>query len=88
MDPSKYTGSVQYVPLSSETYYEVALGDMSINGKPVTTTTKAILDTGTSLLTLPTADAKAFMASIGATPFLNGALPVAAGSPAACAAIQ
>lgn len=72
MDPSKYTGSVQYVPLSSETYYEVALNDMSINGKPITATTSAILDTGTSLLTLPTADVKAFMASIGATPFLNG----------------
>lgn len=51
---------------------QVALSDMSINGKPVTATTKAILDTGTSLLTLPTADAKAFMASIGASPFLNG----------------
>jgi len=69
MDPAHYTGPVQVVPLSSETYFEVQLDDLSINGQKVTTVNKAILDTGTSLLAGPTADVKALMTQLGATPF-------------------
>jgi len=69
MDPAHYTGPVQVVPLSSETYFEVQLDDLSINGQKVTSVNKAILDTGTSLLAGPTADVKALMTQLGATPF-------------------
>lgn len=48
-DPSHYTGSFSYVPLTSETYYEVALNGFTAGGSTVTNTAKAILDTGTSL---------------------------------------
>lgn len=68
-DTNHYTGSLQYVPITSATYYEVALDKFAINGKPVTSVTKAILDTGTSLLAGPTADVKAIAAALGATPF-------------------
>ena len=69
VDNTKFTGELSYVPLSSETYWEVALDTITINGASVTTTKKAILDTGTSLLAGPTADVKAIAAKVGAKPF-------------------
>lgn len=68
MDPAHYTGPVTTVPLSSETYYEVQLDSLSINGAPVTTVNKAILDTGTSLLAGPTADVKNLVQTLGGSP--------------------
>jgi len=71
-DPTHYSGNMVQVPLISDTYFEVALNDMSTatTGK-ITKTTKAILDTGTSLLALPTADATAFAKAVGASPTIN-----------------
>jgi cathepsin D len=71
-DPAHYTGELSYVPLSSETYWEVKLDAFTINGKSVTTSTRAVLDTGTSLMAGPTDDVKALALSVGAKPFLNG----------------
>jgi len=68
-DPSHYTGSLTYVPLSSETYWEVPLTSFSAGGSPVTNATKAVLDTGTSIMAGPTADVAALAQSVGATPF-------------------
>jgi hypothetical protein len=71
-NPNRFTGSLFWIPVISQTYWEVALGGMQANGKPVTKVTKAIMDTGTSLLAGPVAEVKAFAASIGAQPnFLN-----------------
>jgi cathepsin D len=69
MDPAHVGGPQVTVPLSSETYYEVQLDGLSVNGNKVTTVTKAILDTGTSLLAGPTADVKALVQTLGGTPF-------------------
>lgn len=69
IDANHYKGDLFTVPLSSATYWEVALGGMAINSKSVTTTKKAILDTGTSLLAGPTAEVKAIAKTLGATPF-------------------
>jgi len=69
VDTAHFTGSLTYIPLISTTYWEVALTKMTINGKSVTTTTSAIVDTGTSLLAGPTADVKAIATLIGASPF-------------------
>jgi len=68
-DSSKFSGSLNYTPLTSETYWEFKLDGMTINGNSVTTTTKAILDTGTSLLAGPTAEVKAIAKTLGAKPF-------------------
>lgn len=69
IDSTKYTGSLQYVPLTSQDYWTVQLDSFTINGASVTSTTKAILDTGTSLLAGPTDDVKKIASTVGAKPF-------------------
>lgn len=68
-DSSKYTGSLNYTPLSHETYWEFVLDGMTISGDSVTSSKNAILDTGTSLLAGPTAEVKAIAQKVGAKPF-------------------
>jgi len=73
-DQSHFSGSLTWVPLISETYWEAALGGIFVNGhgSSITTSTKAVLDTGTSIMAGPTAEVKALAASVGASPyFLN-----------------
>lgn len=72
IDTNHYTGEITYVPVSSQTYWEVKLDDMQVNGQSVTKVTKAIVDSGTSLLAGPVAEVKAIAKILGATPFLNG----------------
>lgn len=68
-DENHFTGNITWVPVTSETYWEVALDDMQLGGKSVTTATKAILDTGTSILAGPSSEVAAMAAAVGATPF-------------------
>lgn len=68
-DPAHYTGSLTYVDVTSDTYWEVALDGMSLGGKSVTSTKKAIIDSGTSLLAGPTDEVKAIAKAVGAKPF-------------------
>jgi hypothetical protein len=68
-DPAHFTGSISWVPLSAETYWETTLQGLTVNGQPATTSTRVILDTGTSLLAGPSADVKALAALVGASPF-------------------
>jgi len=71
-DTSKYTGTVTYVPLTNETYWEFALDGMSVNGQSVTSVRRAVADSGTSLLAGPVEEVKAIAKLVGATPvFLN-----------------
>jgi len=72
IDPAHYTGTLAYVPLSSATYWEVALDDVTLGGASVSNTKKAVLDTGTSLLAGPSTEVSALAAKVGATPFVNG----------------
>mmetsp|Transcript_3167 Transcript_3167/g.8184 ORF Transcript_3167/g.8184 Transcript_3167/m.8184 type:complete len:366 (+) Transcript_3167:30-1127(+) len=67
VDPDKYVGDFDYVPLSSLTYWEVNLDDLLVGNASATTATKAIIDSGTSLLAGPTEDVKAIAAMLGAT---------------------
>jgi hypothetical protein len=68
-DENHFEGELTWVPLISETYWEVKLDNLMLGGKRVTNATKAVLDTGTSILAGPSADIAAIAASIGATPF-------------------
>jgi hypothetical protein len=68
-DPNHYTGSLTYVPLASDTYWAVKLDGLYVKGVPSTTVTKAIVDSGTSLLAGPTSDVKAIAKAVGAKPF-------------------
>lgn len=69
IDNSHYTGDLTYVDLTAETYWETKLDSLTLGGASVTTATKVILDTGTSILAGPTADVKALAAKAGAKPF-------------------
>jgi len=72
IDENHYKGEISYVKLSSTTYWELPLDDIKIDGNSVTTVSKAIVDSGTSLLAGPPAEVKAIAKLVGATPFLKG----------------
>jgi hypothetical protein len=69
IDTNHYTGSLQYIPVTSDSYWEVELNSFVVNGQSYTTANKAIIDTGTSLLAGPTAEVKNLAAAVGATPY-------------------
>ena len=66
VDPDHYTGDFTYVPLSSTTYWQIELEDFKVGNSSMTTATKAIVDSGTSLLTGPTEDVKKIAEALGA----------------------
>jgi len=72
IDNSHFTGQLEWVPLISETYWEVRLEGITINGKSVTTSKQAVIDSGTSTLAGPTAEVKAIAEMLGATPIMPG----------------
>jgi len=72
VDKSHYTGDLVTVPLTSESYWEVALDGMKFGDSAVVTTSmKAIIDSGTSLLAGPTDAVTKIAAAAGATSLLG-----------------
>jgi cathepsin D len=69
VNPNHYTGSMTWVPLVSETYWEVALDNLLMGGKQVSSAKFAVMDTGTSILAGPSADVANIAKAVGATPF-------------------
>lgn len=67
VDTSHYSGDITYVPLTNETYWEFAIDSFSVGGASVTFPAHGILDSGTSLLTAPTAVAKSINSKLGCT---------------------
>jgi len=65
-DKKHYKGDFTYVPLTSESYWEIGLGGVKLGSDSVSTTKSAIVDSGTSLLAGPTADVKAIATKLGA----------------------
>ncbi|XP_076159280.1 pepsin A-like [Alosa pseudoharengus] len=57
-DPNHFTGSVAWIPLSSETYWQITVDSVTVNGETVACNggCQAIVDTGTSLIVGPTSD--------------------------------
>jgi hypothetical protein len=53
IDKSHYTGDLVNVPLISETYWQVSLDGMTFGSSSITSSAKAIIDSGTSLLAGP-----------------------------------
>merc|ERR1712232_737211 len=71
VDPAHYTGDFSYVPVIQTVpgkwgYWALAMDDAKVGGKSVTTVRKAIVDSGTSLLAVPTADIKKIADAVGA----------------------
>lgn len=71
VDQKHYTGDFSFVPLSSETYWQVALAGVKLGAESVSSTKSAIVDSGTSLLAGPTAEVKAIADKLGAKSVLG-----------------
>ncbi|KAI1849147.1 hypothetical protein JX265_012780 [Neoarthrinium moseri] len=71
-DSTKYKGNFVTVPVSSQTYWQVALDGVKVGGKKVAGTAgQAAIDTGTTILLAPTAVAKAVFDAIPGSIGLN-----------------
>ena len=62
----KFSGSISWVSLNAETYWQVNFGGFHFNGELIQNTKRAILDTGTSLLAGPKEDVQPIIQAIGA----------------------
>merc|ERR1712028_163294 len=71
VDANHYTGDFAYTPVIDTVpgkvgYWAIKMDDFKVNGQSVTSVRKAIVDSGTSLLAVPTADMKKLAAAVGA----------------------
>jgi hypothetical protein len=73
-DPAYYTGDITYVPLLSATYWEITLDNFVVDGESYVTSTehKAIVDSGTSILTGPTEEVSKIAAALGGKEIVPG----------------
>ncbi|GAA5978008.1 hypothetical protein JCM11641_004357 [Rhodosporidiobolus odoratus] len=74
IDSSKHTGSLNYVPVASQSYWSVKADGVSVDGSVVSGTSMlAAIDTGTTLIYVPTTVAKALYSQIGGSPVSGSA---------------
>ncbi|KAF9995148.1 hypothetical protein BGZ79_011177 [Entomortierella chlamydospora] len=64
IDSTKYTGSLTYVPVTQKGYWQIHISDASVNGASVGQSSEGIIDTGTTLVIVGDAAAKAIHAKI------------------------
>ena len=66
-DPNHYTGPITWVPLLAKTYWEITLDDLVVSGTSYVNRDqhKAIVDSGTSILTGPADQVSAIANSLG-----------------------
>ncbi|KAF4072302.1 hypothetical protein AMELA_G00261550 [Ameiurus melas] len=69
IDTSYYTGSISWIPLSSESYYQITMDSVSINGQTIACSggCQAIVDTGTSYIVGPSSEISNINSLLGAT---------------------
>uniref|UniRef100_A0A060T7R0 Aspartate protease n=1 Tax=Blastobotrys adeninivorans TaxID=409370 RepID=A0A060T7R0_BLAAD len=73
IDKSKYTGKITYLPVRRKAYWEVEFNSISLGKETADLdNTGAAIDTGTSLLALPSGLAEILNAQIGAKRSWNG----------------
>jgi hypothetical protein len=74
IDTTHYTGDITYVPLRAATYWEITLGDLTVDGESFVGTgeEKAIVDSGTSILTGPSNEVAKIAAKLGAKEIIAG----------------
>ncbi|KIJ64704.1 hypothetical protein HYDPIDRAFT_89851 [Hydnomerulius pinastri MD-312] len=66
VNPKMYKGDFTYAKVTREGYWEVAMDAVIGNGKKVLAHIDSIIDTGTTLIVVPKADAAAFYKAVGA----------------------
>uniref|UniRef100_A0A2K5HKD9 pepsin A n=1 Tax=Colobus angolensis palliatus TaxID=336983 RepID=A0A2K5HKD9_COLAP len=78
IDSSYYTGSLNWVPVSVEGYWQISVDSITMNGKTIACAEgcQAIVDTGTSLLTGPTSPIANIQSDIGASENSDGEMAV------------
>lgn len=72
VDSEYYTGDFSYVPLTAETYWQINMDGLSVSGESYATNAKAIVDSGTSILTGPSEEVAKIAEAVGAKPFISG----------------
>ncbi|XP_010007840.1 PREDICTED: pepsin A-like [Nestor notabilis] len=72
IDPYYVTNGITWIPLSAETYWQITMDSVAMNGEAVAcaSSCQAIVDTGTSLLTMPNNDLTNLFNALGA--YSNG----------------
>eukprot|EP00122_Pirum_gemmata_P016259 Pgem_evm1s15195 len=70
IDPSSYIGSISYIPVSSQTYWEIKMDDITVNSKSVLSSFNrgnipTIVDSGTSLIVGSSSLVNALLSQIG-----------------------
>ncbi|XP_034788619.3 pepsin A-5 [Pan paniscus] len=78
IDSSYYTGSLNWVPVTVEGYWQITVDSITMNGKTIACAEgcQAIVDTGTSLLTGPTSPIANIQSDIGASENSDGDMVV------------
>lgn len=73
-DDAHFTGTLQWIPLSSQTYWEIQIDDVKLGGQSYISSGKqsAIIDSGTSLLTGPKTEVDKIAHKLGAKKFIRG----------------
>jgi hypothetical protein len=71
-DESKYTGDLKTVKLSHEDYWQINIDGLSVNGNELDGAASAIVDSGTSLLAMPPAQADKIANELGAKKMFTG----------------
>jgi hypothetical protein len=77
IDKAHFKGELAWSPLVSESYWVLALDDLSLGALSVLKSARLIVDSGTSILTAPAAIVKTIAASIGALRIFGGKYIVA-----------
>lgn len=71
-DPSHVDGDLVRVDLSTKTYWTVDMAGITMDGKNITGAITAIVDSGTSMMTVPKSIHPTIMAMLNAKPVANG----------------
>jgi len=66
-DPTKYTGNFTYTPITVKGYWQFAASAVTVGGAAFSGEIKAIADTGTSLLAIPTATFTSLLTKLGSS---------------------
>ncbi|KAG0351403.1 hypothetical protein BGZ54_003260, partial [Gamsiella multidivaricata] len=64
IDNTKYTGALTYVPVTQKGYWQIHIADSSVNGVSVGQASEGIIDTGTTLVIVGDAAAKAIHSKV------------------------
>nr|XP_060627529.1 embryonic pepsinogen-like [Anolis sagrei ordinatus] len=82
IDESYYTGSINWIPVTQQGYWQIGLDSILVNGQAIACSggCQAIVDTGTSLLAGSPSDISNLQNAIGATPGQYGQYDINCGN--------